>query len=178
MKKSNAMVLAMTALVLVVYAAPTLAQKEATLPYMPPDQTDGPWENTRKVAPVYPRRALTRREEGCAVVGYIIESDGRTSAHRGITSYPSERFVDPSIKAAKEFTYAPRASNPERVPVYTTNVFTYQLGRGEETNERVREALGDICRSATKQLLGAGDEDPATQDALSEEGVEAEANGG
>lgn len=159
------MVLAMVALLLCVHTAPALAQDEATLPYMPPDQMDGPWENTRKVAPVYPRRALNRREEGCAVVGYIIESDGTTSAHRGITSYPSDRFVDPSIEAAKEFTYAASASNPDRVPVYTTSVFTYQLGRGEETNEQVREALADICRSATKQLLGAGEGDPATEEA-------------
>ena len=102
-------------------------QADDSIPYFSADETNNYWVSEKKVAPRYPSRALRKNEQGCAAIGYIVESDGTTSTHRVIASYPSSLFDDSSIKAAKQFTYVPTENNSERQPIYTTNTFTFQL---------------------------------------------------
>jgi hypothetical protein len=92
-------------------------------------------------------------------VGYIIESDGQTSTERVIATYPNARFGESVLHAIRKSKYKPADSNPERIPVFTTTLFTFNLRRGEETNEQVRDALTKICTSAAQAILDqeAGD---------------------
>lgn len=112
------------------------------------------WIAEKKVAPVYPERSLRKGEEGCVVVGYVIESDGTTSSHRAIVSSTSH-FQPSAIRAAKQFIYSPSDKNLEREPVFTTNTFTYQMSRSKKGNERVQKALMDRCNEAANKSLNA-----------------------
>jgi len=106
---------------------------------------------------------LSRSKTGCVTIGYIIDSDGRTSNHRAITAYPSNGFNQSGIKAAKRFRYQPAPGNPSSMPVYTINTFTYEItGAGENREDHHRTNLAEICNNAALQQLRADTEEPST----------------
>lgn len=135
------------------------AQNDSVL-YVPSNQLSEYWQVSKPVKPKYPRGPDNSIEEACVVVAYIIESTGRTSTERAIAAYPSERFAESAIKAIRKFKFEPGEANPHRTPVYTSTMITFQLSRSDETDEKVKDALVDICASAAQTILneeaGAG----------------------
>ena len=140
--------------------APLYAAEDSVL-YVPSSGLSQFWTISKSAPPKYPRGPENRIEAACAVVGYIIEPDGRTSSERAIAAYPSGRFGEAAAKAIRKFRFEPAASNTNRKPVYTTTIFTFQFGRSDETNEKVQAALVDICSSAEEQFLGPAAGEPA-----------------
>lgn len=110
------------------------------------------WNIKRKVAPNYPMKALRKELEGCVAVGYLINSNGKTSDHRILAESASGVFNDSAIEAARKFYYTPSEENPEKTSVLTFNTFTYQIGDREKAEKSYKE-LSEVCSSAAKQAL-------------------------
>lgn len=110
------------------------------------------WLVEKKVAPVYPSRALQRGLSGCVTVGYVIEPDGSTGQHKVLVSLPSKIFERSAIVAAKKFRYLPAESNLQQQPIFTINTFTYQLS-DSRSETRDRDELVALCSSKAKELL-------------------------
>lgn len=112
------------------------------------------WVPEKRVAPKYPGKSIRMGEEGCVAVGFVIESDGTTSSHRVIASFPSENFDSSAIEAAEQFTYKPAEINTNREATFSTNTFTFQLSdAGKEQRARERKALSDICNKEADKVL-------------------------
>lgn len=117
------------------------------------DQLKDYWVIEKKVAPEYPERALSTGKAGCVAVGYIIQPDGSTSNHEALAHYPSKIFDKSGIKAAKRFTYTPSDQNPERIPVYTINSFTYTMSTGKKTDLGIHDKLDKVCTDAGRKII-------------------------
>ena len=130
-----------------------LAQESDSVLFVPSAELDAFWLVEKKVAPIYPTRSLSKGEEGCVAIGYFIEADGTTSSHRAVAGYPSNNFSQSAIKAAKQFVYTPSDNNVERQVVFTTNSFTYEIHRNNETNMQKREQLAELCTAAANKAL-------------------------
>lgn len=121
--------------------------------YVPSNQLGDYWTVVRPPKPKYPKGPDNKTKEACVTVGYIIEPHGRTSTERVIATYPSARFGESVLNAIRKTKYKPADSNPERTPVFTTSLFTFNLRRGQETDEKVRHALSNICTSAAQTII-------------------------
>ena len=131
------------------------AQGEDSVLFLPSDQVETFWVSVKKVAPVYPKKALRKGEQGCVVVGYIIEPDGTTSNHRVVGSYPSDNFYQSSIDAAKQFLYEPTEENTKRETVFTTNTFTFQISNSAKPDKESQTQLAALCTAAANKALNA-----------------------
>lgn len=82
-----------------------------------------------KVAPVYPRRALSRNIEGYCVVEFTVTESGSVKDVQVVKSEcTSALFKDASVKAAMKFRYKPRVINGTALEVRgVRNKFTYRI---------------------------------------------------
>jgi len=81
-------------------------------------------------APIYPKLAVERRREGYVILEYDVDEAGFVRDPRVVDWQGHNSFVNASIKAAKDFRYAPAFR--EGLPVVTKGVqnkFTYELER-------------------------------------------------
>jgi TonB family protein len=146
LKKSFLALIAVTSLMV-------QAQAADSIPVVNSEDLDAYWISEKKVAPAYPTESLRKGEEGCVAVGFVIEADGTTSAHRAIAYFPSRNFTESAIRAAEQFVYRPSEQNPERAAVFTTNFFTFQISRSPALDERKQKKLEDRCNAAAKRAL-------------------------
>ncbi len=84
-----------------------------------------------KVAPIYPRRALSRGIEGHCVVEYTVTRLGTVKDVEVVDSEcTSALFKDASVKAAAKFKYKPRVIDGTAVEVPgVRNRFTFRIDR-------------------------------------------------
>jgi len=82
-----------------------------------------------KVAPIYPRRAVSRGIEGYCVVEYTVTSLGTVKDVRVVEQQCSHQvFRKPSLQAALKFKYKPRVIDGQAAEVPgVRNQFTYKL---------------------------------------------------
>ncbi len=82
-----------------------------------------------KVAPIYPRRAVSRGVEGFCIVEYTVTRSGTTRDARVLPDQcSSSLFKKASVDAALKFKYKPRVIDGEAVEVPgVRNKFTYEL---------------------------------------------------
>lgn len=82
-----------------------------------------------KVAPIYPRRAVSRGVEGFCIVEYTVTRSGTTRDARVMPDQcSSSLFEKASVDAALKFKYKPRVIDGEAVEVPgVRNKFTYEL---------------------------------------------------
>lgn len=82
-----------------------------------------------KVAPIYPRRAVSRGVEGYCIVEYTVTRAGTTKDVRVIADQcTSGLFEKASVAAATKFKYKPRVIDGQTVEVPgVRNKFTYEL---------------------------------------------------
>ena len=69
---------------------------------------DGEYLPIVKVAPIYPRRALSRGIEGYVIVEFIVTKQGSVRSPMIIESKPKGIFDQAAKEAAKKFKYKPR----------------------------------------------------------------------
>lgn len=130
------------------------ARELETVLFMDKGQLDSYWLTEKKVAPIYPSRAVITSKEGCVAVLYIIEADGSTSNHRVVVAYPKRHFDRASLQAVKQFLYRPSKKNESREPVFTVNTFTFEIrNHNRDSNDDKREKVGDKCTDAAYELL-------------------------
>ncbi len=77
---------------------------------------DGDYLPIVKVQPVYPRRALVRREEGWVLLRFTVLSTGAVGNIEVVES-SSEIFEDAAIQAAEKFKYRPRVIDGQPIEV-------------------------------------------------------------
>lgn len=82
-----------------------------------------------KVAPIYPRRAVSRGVEGFCIVEYTVTRSGTTRDARVVPDQcSSSLFEKASVDAALKFKYKPRVIDGAAVEVPgVRNKFTYEL---------------------------------------------------
>jgi protein TonB len=81
------------------------------------DSGDGEYLPIVKVAPVYPRRALSRGIEGFVIVEFTVTTSGTVESPRVLQAEPEEIFNRAAMDAATKFKYKPRVVNGEAVEV-------------------------------------------------------------
>jgi protein TonB len=89
---------------------------------------DGEYLPIVKVAPIYPRRALSRGIEGYVIVEFTVSKQGSVKDPLVIKSEPAELFDQAAIDAALKFKYKPRVVNGEAADVAgVQNRITFQI---------------------------------------------------
>ena len=106
------------------------------------------WIEDRKVAPIFPEDALRRGISGCVTIGFIIDSEGRTSTFRTLAS-TDEVLEQASVAAASRFRYFAAESNAARTPVFTSNTFTFRNSDASQSREEIKA----VCDEKTRQLV-------------------------
>lgn len=92
------------------------------------DQSDGEYLPIVKVAPVYPRRALSRGLEGYVIVEFTVTKQGTVTTPKVIKAEPADIFNQAAIDAALKFKYKPRVVDGEAVEVAgVQNKITFQI---------------------------------------------------
>lgn len=86
--------------------------------------TDGEYLPIVKVAPQYPRRALSRGIEGYAVIEYTVTKQGTVRDPKVIESKPEGVFDKAAVKSAARYKYKPRVidGQPVEVPGVRTKI--------------------------------------------------------
>lgn len=77
---------------------------------------DGDYLPIVKVAPVYPRRALVRREEGWVLLRFTVLNTGAV-ANIEVVESSNEIFEDAAVQAAERFKYRPRIIDGQPIEV-------------------------------------------------------------
>ena len=92
--------------------------------------TDGEYLPIVKVAPQYPRRALSRGIEGYAVIEYTVTKQGTVRDPRVVESKPEGVFDKAAVKSASRYKYKPRVidGQPVEVPGVRTKI-TFKLAK-------------------------------------------------
>lgn len=78
---------------------------------------DGEYLPIVKVAPNYPRRALSRGIEGYVIVEFTVTKNGSVKDPVVVEAEPADIFNRAAVEAAKKFKYKPRVVNGEAVEV-------------------------------------------------------------
>lgn len=90
--------------------------------------SDGEYLPIVKVAPVYPRRALTRGIEGYVLLEFTVSKTGAVTDPHVIESDPPGIFDRAAIQAALKFKYKPKVVNGEAIDVAgVRNKITFEL---------------------------------------------------
>lgn len=86
--------------------------------------TDGEYLPIVKVAPQYPRRALSKGIEGYAVIEYTVTKQGTVRDPRVVESKPEGVFDKAALKSASRYKYKPRVvdGQPVEVPGVRTKI--------------------------------------------------------
>lgn len=79
--------------------------------------SDGDYLPIVKIAPIYPRRALSRGIEGYVLLEFTVTKAGTVKDIQVIESKPSNIFNNAAIKAAKKFKYRPRTIEGQPIEV-------------------------------------------------------------
>ena len=89
---------------------------------------DGEYLPIVKVAPVYPRRALTRGIEGYVLLEFTVNSTGAVENPVVVEADPPGIFDRAAIQAALKFKYKPKVVNGEPIAVAgVRNRITFEL---------------------------------------------------
>jgi len=79
--------------------------------------SDGEYLPIVKVAPQYPRRALTRGIEGYVIIQYTVTKEGTTRDGIVVEAQPEKTFDKAALKSASRYKYKPRVINGRAVEV-------------------------------------------------------------
>lgn len=94
-------------------------------------RNDGDYLPIVKVAPVYPRRALTRGLEGYVLLEFTVTHTGAVRDPVVIEADPPNVFERAAIRAALKFKYKPKVVNGEAIEVAgVRNLISFKLEEG------------------------------------------------
>lgn len=80
----------------------------------------------RRVPPLYPRRALRRKQQGWVEVALTVAADGSVTAARVLRSEPTRVFDQAALKAVRRWRFQPRDG---AAPVSATQKIDFRLER-------------------------------------------------
>ncbi len=94
------------------------------------DSGDGEYLPIVKVAPIYPRRALSRGIEGYVIVEFTVTKTGSVRGPKVVEAQPEGIFNQAAMDAAKKFKYKPRVIDGEPTEVAgVQNKITFKMNR-------------------------------------------------
>ncbi|PWK51715.1 energy transducer TonB [Pleionea mediterranea] len=94
------------------------------------DASDGEYLPIVKVAPIYPRRALSRGIEGYVIVEFTVTPQGTVVSPEVVEAEPEGIFERAAMDAAKKFKYKPRMVDGKAVSVPgVQNQITFKMKR-------------------------------------------------
>lgn len=94
------------------------------------DASDGEYLPIVKVAPIYPRRALSRGIEGYVIVEFTVTPQGSVVSPQVVEADPEGIFERAAMDAAKKFKYKPRMVDGKAVSVPgVQNQITFKMKR-------------------------------------------------
>jgi len=94
------------------------------------DSGDGEYLPIVKVAPIYPRRALSRGIEGYVIVEFTVTKIGTVRGPKVVEAQPEGIFNQAAMDAAKKFKYKPRVIDGEPTEVAgVQNKITFKMNR-------------------------------------------------
>jgi TonB family protein len=94
----------------------------------------------KQVAPVYPRIALKRGIEGCAMIQLTVTKEGSTEDVIVLWSVPPKIFNKAAIRAGKKFKYKPKIFNGKAVEVTKVkSLSVFKIGRMDRSMDYVPE---------------------------------------
>ena len=100
--------------------APLAADSSMSMGGMSFGNADGDYLPIVKVAPIYPRRALTRGLEGWVLLEFTVTKLGTVVDIKVLESDPANIFDKAAVSAAAKFKYKPKVVNGE--PIDTAGV--------------------------------------------------------
>jgi len=86
-----------------------------------------------------------RSKGGCVAISFIIESDGNTSLHKIVGSFPDDALDEVIIEQIRRTSFKPTTSNMDKKPVFTvlaTGMWSVLNGKD---NKQLREKVQEIC---------------------------------
>ena len=122
-----------------------LAQESESIVVVTQHDLTGYWTATKEQKPHYPRMAFNNGKQGCAVIGFVIDSDGTTSNHQVLFSYPDATFNRAAINAYKEWKFEPASLNEKRDAVFTSMTATFTWIDKEQDQPEVRQNMTTLC---------------------------------
>ncbi|TQV88376.1 energy transducer TonB [Aliikangiella coralliicola] len=94
------------------------------------DSGDGEYLPIVKVAPIYPRRALSRGIEGYVIVEFTVTRLGTVRNPKVVEAKPEGIFNQAAMEAAKKFKYKPRVIDGTAAEVAgVQNKITFKMNR-------------------------------------------------
>ena len=136
---------------LLVSAPMALAQEsESIIVVLQKDLPDF-WVATKKESPHYPLGALNKGKQGCAVIGFVIDSDGTTSSHTVLFSFPDTAFNRAAINAYKKWQFEPAAANKKKEATFTSMTATFTWI--EEDAADMDTQMADVCDQEGSKAL-------------------------
>lgn len=98
--------------------------------------SDGDYLPIVKVAPIYPRRALSRGIEGYVIVEFMVTKLGTVENVQVVEANPAGYFERAAIKAASRFKYKPKVINGEPVDVAgVRNQITFKIDNSTQAGD-------------------------------------------
>lgn len=138
---------------LAVCVGSAIAGQGDTLILASPEQSRDYWKIKQVTNPYYPGEAARKGVEGCAAIGFVIESDGSTSNLRSFAGYPPGVFMRAATDAIRKWKFTPSETNPSRQPVYTYQIIEFHLDTGSPARGTEPENPAGKCASEAKRLF-------------------------
>ncbi len=94
-----------------------------------------------------------RSKGGCVVIGFIIESDGNSSSHRIIGSFPDDALDEVMLDYVQRAHFKPAKSNVSNMPVYTVFPTAMYNVRNGKMDEQLIIKVNKICKRKADNYL-------------------------
>ena len=141
----------------------SFAGENETLVQVASKDAENYWVIKKVTRPSYPRVAALEGVEGCAAIGFIIESNGSTSSLRPLAGYPSEVFLRPALDAIKKWRFEPSKSNVSKQPIFTYQIVGFSLGSSTREKEVERQIIRNSCETAANKSFNRTRESTAAR---------------
>ena len=135
------------------FSVSVIAQDSESIVVVVQDDLSAYWIATTREDPRYPRVAFNNGKQGCAVIAFVIDSDGTTSNHKVLFSYPDAAFNRAAINAYKHWRFEPADSNTTRAAVYTSMTATFTWVDKELNDPDARQTMDSLCSEEGDRAL-------------------------
>ena len=135
------------------FSVTALGQDSESIVVVTQSDLPGYWTPSKEEKPHYPRMAFNSGKQGCAVIGFVIDSDGTTSNHKVLFSYPDAAFNRAAINAYKKWHFEPAGKNHKKEAVFTAMTATFTWVDKEEDRPDVRNKIDSLCKQEGDNAL-------------------------
>jgi len=111
------------------------------------------WEVKKTQRPVYPQNLLKERAMGCALVGFIIETNGKVSTVEPLSAFPNGAFATAARNAVRKWRFKPTQANTDPFPTYALQNIVFRLEGAGIKKAPPTEEINQICWDAAQRRI-------------------------